>query len=72
MEGKMDRLTIFYDTEGKRLGSDEILLPITLYKGMEFTIHGWEGTVFEVVDWNYHHGHPDEDAGLRIILKPIK
>jgi hypothetical protein len=68
----MDRLTIFYDTDGKRLGSDEILLPITLYKGMKMTIHSYEGTVFEVVDWNYHHGHPDEDAGLRIILKPIK
>ncbi len=68
----MDQLTLYYDTEGKRLGSDDFLLPITLYKGMEITIHGYEGTIFEVVDWNYHKGHPDEDAGLRITLKSIK
>ncbi len=71
MEDKMERLTIFYDTEGNRLGSDEILLPITLYKGMMMTIHSYDGH-FEVIDWNYHRGHSDEDAGLRIILKPIK
>lgn len=68
----MDNITIYYSTDGTRLGSDVFLLPITLYKGMKFTIHGSEGTVFEVVEWNYHKGHPDEDAGLRIILKPIK
>lgn len=52
----MERLTIFYDIEGKRLGSDDIILPITLYKGMIITIHGYSNK-FEVVDWNYHHGH---------------
>jgi hypothetical protein len=67
----MDRLTIFYDIQGKKLADDNILLPITLYKGMKMTIHGHEGTTYEVVDWNYHKGHPAEDAGLRIILKPI-
>ncbi len=68
----MERTTYFYDIEGKRLGSDVILLPIQLYKGMHFTIHSYEGTVFEVVDWSYHHGHPDEEAGLKIFLKPIE
>lgn len=57
----------FYDTEGKRLGSGD-LQPIPLYKGMKITLHGYGGT-FQVVDWNYHHGHPDEDAGLRIIIE---
>ena len=65
----MDRPTIYYNTEGDRLGSDDFLLPITLYKGMEITIHSHEETVFEVASWNYHKGHTDEDAGLRIILK---
>ena len=65
----MERLgTFFLDTAGNRLGSDTILLPIPLYKGMTMTIHGHQGE-FRVVDWNYHHGHPDEDAGLRIILE---
>jgi len=66
----MERLTIFYDMDGNRLGSDEILLPISLYKGMEFTFHGHQG-VFVVVDWDYHHGQPDEDAGLRVHLKKL-
>lgn len=66
----MDKVTIFYDINGNRLGSDNEVIPITLYKGMKMTIHGHEGT-FEVVDWNYHHGHPDEDAGLRIILQSL-
>lgn len=68
----MNQRTIYYDTEGKRLGIDEFLLPITLYKGMEITIHGYGGTIFEVVDWNYRKGHPDENARLRITLKSIK
>ena len=60
--------TYFLDEEGKNLGSDEGVLPIALYKGMLITIHGHDGT-FGVVDWNYHHGNPDEQAGLRIILE---
>ena len=64
----MDEITIFYDEDGKRLGSYEGILPITLRQGMLFTIHGHD-VQFEVVDWNYHQGHPDENAGLRIILK---
>ena len=63
-----EKTTIFYDVDNNRLGSDEGILPITLYKGMDMTIHG-HNKKFEVVSWNYHHGHPDEDAGLRIILK---
>lgn len=60
--------TYFFDEEGKRLGSDDGVVPIPLYKGMRITIHGYDD-IFEVADWNYHHGHPDEQAGLRIILK---
>ena len=58
----------FYDEEGKLRGSEvDSQIPLNLYKGMKISIHA-EGT-FEVIDWNYHHGHPDEKAGLRITLK---
>jgi len=60
--------TYFLDEDGERLGSAEGIIPITLYRGMTITIHGYDGA-YEVVDWNYHHGHPDEDAGLRITLR---
>jgi hypothetical protein len=63
--------TYFYHVDGPRLGSDDVIIPISLYKGMVMTIHGHEEQ-FEVVEWNYHHGHGDEEAGLRIILKPSK
>jgi len=66
---KNEKTTIFYDTENNRLGSDIGILPITLYKGMIITIHGYKNKLFEVVDWSYHHGQPDENAGLHIILK---
>lgn len=59
--------TYFRSEGGDQLGSAEGVLPIPLYKGMTITIHGHSGE-FAVVDWNYHHGHPDEAAGLRIIL----
>jgi hypothetical protein len=59
--------TYFYDDEGNRLASDNDILPIPLFKDMKMTIHGREGE-FRVVDWNYHHGHGDEEAGLRIVL----
>ncbi|MCP4682632.1 MAG: hypothetical protein GY864_09890 [Desulfobacterales bacterium] len=68
----MEPIITFFNEDGKQIGSTEKLLPIPLYKGMHITIHGYEGTTFEVVDWNYHHGHPDENAGLRIFLQPIK
>jgi hypothetical protein len=67
----MERTTFYYDTEGNKFGSDEFLLPITLFKGMIMTIHGYEG-IFEVLDWNYHKGPPIEKGGLRIILNPLK
>jgi hypothetical protein len=59
--------TYFYDTEGNRLGSAEGILPISLRKGMKITIHGYSDT-YEVSNWEYHHGQPDEEAGLKIIL----
>ena len=60
--------TYFKDEKGKTLGDADGVIPIPLYKGMQITIHGHDG-IFKVLDWNYHHGHPDEQAGLRIILK---
>jgi hypothetical protein len=60
--------TFFYDIDGSLLGSANDILPIPLKIGMQITIHGCEGT-FEVSEWNFHHGHPDEYAGLRIVLK---
>lgn len=62
--------TYFLDENGEELGSAPGILPIPLRKGMVVTIHGQEGS-FAVVDWNYHHGHPDERGGLRIILGRI-
>lgn len=62
--------TYFRSEDGKSLGSANGILPIPLFKGMTITIHGNTGT-FEVVDWNYHLGQPDEDAGLRIILRKM-
>ncbi len=63
--------TFFYDElSGKRLGSDDDVVPIPLYKGMIITIHSYD-EVFEVTDWQYHHGHPDEEAGLKIWLKAL-
>lgn len=64
-----NRWTYYLSEEGKSLGSEEGILPITLYKGMTITIHGHTPGNFEVVDWNYHHGQPDEKAGLKIILR---
>ena len=60
--------TYFFDREGRQLASDEGLLSVPLYKGMKFTIHGHDGA-FEVVEWEFHHGHADEHPGLRIVLQ---
>jgi hypothetical protein len=71
MEVSMDERnfgTYFLDSDGRKLGDYPELLPIPLYKGMTITLHG-QSRQYEVVDWNFHHGHPDEDAGLRIILE---
>ena len=65
---EVEKNTIFYDIKGNKIGNDIGILPITLYKGMNITIHSYKNS-FEVVDWNYHHGHSDENAGLHIILK---
>src|SRR3712207_6497255 len=63
--------TYFYTKEGTRLARDEGILPITLFEGMKITIQGYD-TTFEVVDWQYHHGQDDEEAGLKIILKEVQ
>lgn len=60
--------TYYCDEDGNRLGSDVGLLPISLRENMKITIHGYSGE-FLVVNWSYHKGHPDEDAGLKIILR---
>ena len=66
----MDYKITFYDVDGTKLRASEEVMPIPLYKGMKLTIHGYHES-YEVVDWNFHFGHPDEDAGLRIILKAV-
>jgi hypothetical protein len=66
-----ERWTYFFDNEGNELGSEEGLLPITLYKGMQMTIHSYDD-IFEVIDWQFHKGHSEEKPGLRIYLKPLK
>ncbi|MBX9612085.1 MAG: hypothetical protein K2X51_10745 [Burkholderiales bacterium] len=60
-------VTKFIDQNGDVLGDAPGLLPISFYKGMQIIIHG-HPQAFTVVDWSYHHGHSDEDAGLKIIL----
>lgn len=60
--------TYFYDQDGNRLASQPGIVSIPLTKGMKITIHDAEET-YEVVDWSYHIGHPDEEAGLRVNLK---
>lgn len=61
--------TYFYHIDGHKLGDDNEVIPVTLYKGMVITIHGHD-EAFEVVEWSYHHGHGDEEAGLQIRLAP--
>jgi hypothetical protein len=63
-----DLRTFFLDTEGRLLGDEQGIIPISLYKGMMITLHR-HADRFEVLDWSYHHGQPAEGAGLRIILK---
>lgn len=60
-------VTKFIDQNGNVLGEAPCLLSIPLYKGMQITIHG-HSKPFTVVEWSYHHGHPDEGAGLMIML----
>lgn len=64
-----DILTSFEDELGVCLGTYGGILPITLEKGMTITIHGHQDKFF-VVNWSYHHGHPDESTALRIVLRP--
>jgi len=61
-------VTRFKSRDGQLLGDIPGLLAITLYTGMQITIHGQNGT-FKVAEWHFHHGHPDEDAGLTIVLE---
>jgi hypothetical protein len=60
--------TRFENCDGELLGDMPGLLAITLCKGMQITIHG-QNRKFRVAEWRFHHGHPDEDAGLTIVLE---
>ena len=60
--------TYFLDINDQEIFSFEELLSIPLYEGMIITIHGEKG-IFIVKSWNFHHGHEDERAGLRVILE---
>jgi hypothetical protein len=56
--------TYFY-CDGERIGSAPTLLAIPLFVGMKITLEGHTGE-FEVVTWDYHHGHEIDQDGLRI------
>lgn len=58
--------TRFYTEDGESAGS--IHGPLPLYKGMRITVHGYERQ-YEVLHWEFHIGHPDEDHGLRVIVR---
>lgn len=59
--------TYFLGTDGTEILKMSGLLSISLYKGMEITIHSHPAT-YVVLEWSYHVGHPDERAGLRVTL----
>lgn len=59
--------TFLKDENGNSLGDCDFFIP-NLFEGMDITIHG--NGAFVVVSWNFHHGHDDEEAGLRIVLGP--
>ncbi|MCB9763906.1 MAG: hypothetical protein H6739_29315 [Alphaproteobacteria bacterium] len=60
--------TRFYDTEGMKLGSLPGHFFIPLYKGMRITIHSSQDE-YVVKRWEFHLGHADENAGLRVVLE---
>lgn len=60
--------TYFVNLNGDALGDAPVLLPIPLRQGMQITIHS-NPQPFTVVDWRFHLGHRDENAGLTIVLK---
>ena len=60
--------TYFMDKSGQQLGEAPEILPIPLREGMAITIHSHPHP-FKVLDWKFHHGHPDEKPGLTIILE---
>lgn len=59
--------TYFVNSNGDSLGDMPGLLQIPLRQDMQITIHGHSET-FKVTDWRFHQGHPDEKAGLTIVL----
>lgn len=61
-------VTSFVDLHGNLLGDTLGVISIPLYKGMQITIHS-NPKSFTVVDWSYHQGHPDERAGLKVVLE---
>lgn len=63
-----DYSTHFVNRKGQSLGGMYGLLGISLYEGMQITIHS-HSQPFKVVEWRFHHGHPDENAGLTIVLE---
>lgn len=60
--------TRLVNRENQLLGDMHGLLGISLYKGMQITIHS-HSQPFKVVEWRFHLGHPDEEAGLTIVLE---
>ncbi len=62
-------ITYFEDEQENSLGTIESIINLCLYKGMKIKIHSHGNSDYKVIDWYYIHGHPDENAGLHIILK---
>jgi hypothetical protein len=58
----------FVDVNGEKLAQIPMLLPIPLCKGLHITIHS-SNKVFSVVEWKFHIDHPDENAGLTIVVQ---
>ena len=63
-----NEITYFFNEKKEVIGNRSGILPISLYKGMKISLHPYNNE-YEVVDWNFHAGHPDEKGGLRIFLK---
>lgn len=67
--------TYFEVVGGKIMGNLPGILPVTLFRGMIVSVHGYE-ELFEVVTWSYRLGHEGDPEhrypGLTIILRPAE
>jgi len=71
----MNSITTFYNQKvpgrsGEKVAEVDGILPISLYKGMQISVHGREEQ-FEITRWGYYFGGSDEKSELRIILNKL-